>query len=226
VRAHAEAWERDADMLTALTPSGAEMLRRRWPDKRIEYLPHGCPTFFPPRKQSRGRVIGAFGFLEPHKGFWKLLDVLRAIPGSELLLVSHAKYPGSDARWEADAAGLPVRRYGEFMPVEESARLLAAEADVLVYWYDEAGCVSASGAARVGLATGVPVLTSPTTWFEDLADVTYQPADLVDGVRRLFDDTELRDRLASAARDYCHEHSWMKTSERHVKLWRGLESLN
>ena len=45
---------------------------------------------------------------------------------------------------------------------------------------------------RVGLATGVPVLTSPTSWFADLRDVTYQPADLEEGVRRLLEDTQLR----------------------------------
>jgi glycosyltransferase involved in cell wall biosynthesis len=226
VRGDAQPWERDASLLTALTPAGAETLRRRWPGKKVEYVPHGCPTFFPPRKKTRGRVIGAFGFLEQHKGFRKLLDVLRAIPDSELLLVSHPKYADKEAQWSSEAAGLPVRHYTQFMPVEESARLLASEADILVYWYDDTGPVSASGAVRVGLATGVPVLASPTKWFEDLHEVTYQPADLIDGVRRLFDDTTLRDELTSAARDYCHQNSWARTAERHLTLWRSLDATN
>jgi glycosyltransferase involved in cell wall biosynthesis len=219
-------WEREARVLTALTEAGARMLRERWPRKRVEYIPHGCPTWFPPRKAARGRVIGAFGFLEPHKGFWKLLDALRAIPDSELLLVSHSKYPANEERWSRDAAGLRVRHYKEFMPVGEAARLLAAEADILVYWYDESTHVSASGAVRVGLATGVPVLASPTKWFADLRAVTWQPADLVSGVRRLFDDTRLRDELTSAASEYCQENSWIKTAERHEALWRSMDALN
>ena len=85
------------------------------------------------RKRKRGRVIGAFGFLHPHKGFWKLLDVLRALPDTELLLVSHAKHAQDEQRWLSDAAGLPVRHYRDFLPVEEAARLLAAEADVLAF---------------------------------------------------------------------------------------------
>ena len=216
VRGEARPWERETQLLTSLTESGAEMLRARWPGKRVEYLPHGCPTWFPRRKQTRGRVIGAFGFLEPHKGFWKLLDVLRAMPGAELLLVSHSKNRNNDERWSNDAAALAVRHYREFMPVAEAARRLAAEADILVYWYDDAAHVSASGAVRVGLATGVPVLASPTNWFNDLRGVTYQPADLFEGVRRLFDDTALRDGLTAArARLLPRAQLGQRIAERH-----------
>jgi glycosyltransferase involved in cell wall biosynthesis len=226
VRGDVQPWEREADVLTALTLAGTEALRARWPGKRVEYIAHGCPTWFPPRKKTRGRVIGAFGFLEPHKGFWALLDALRAIPDSELLLVSHAKYPQNEEAWSRAAEGLPVRRIGAFLPVADAARLLAAEADVLVYWYAETGHDSASGAVRVGLATGVPVLASPTRWFRELREATFQPDDLVSGIRRLFDDTQLRDTLTAAARDYCHEHSWPKTAERHAALWRSLDAAN
>jgi glycosyltransferase involved in cell wall biosynthesis len=223
VRHELPAWERETDALVALTQSGTQMLRRRWPDKRVECIPCGCPTWFPPRKKRRGRVIGAFGFLEQHKGFWRLLEVLRSLPQTELLLVSHAKNPEMEARWSKVAAGLPVRHHKEFLPVAEAAQLLAAEADILVYWYDEISQASASSAARVGLATGVPVLTSQTSWFEDLRDVTFQPRNLVGGIEQLLDDTALRERLAANARDYCHEHSWPRTAERHLALWHSLE---
>lgn len=217
-------WEREADALVTLSESGKQMLRERWPKKRIECIPCGCPTWFPPRKSRRGRVIGAFGFLEAHKGFWRLLDLLRALPDTELFLVSHARSREIEARWSKAAAGLPVRHHKEFLPIEDAARLLAAEADILVYGYDDIAFASTSSAVRVGLATGVPVLTSPTRWFEDLRDVTFQPQDLNEGVRQLLEDPELRDRLTSAARDYCHEHSWYRTAERHLALWQSLEA--
>jgi glycosyltransferase involved in cell wall biosynthesis len=226
VRSDVQAWEREANVLVSLTASGAEVLRARWPGKRVAHLPHGCPTWFPARKKTRGRVIGAFGFLEPHKGFWKLLDVLRAMPDAELLLVSHSKHRANEEQWARDATGLRVRHHHRFLPVADAARLLAAEADILVYWYDDVTHHSASGAVRIGLATGVPVLASPTNWFTELRDVTYQPADLAGGVRRLFDDTDLRDALTSRARDYCHANSWPVTAERHQQLWRSLDALN
>lgn len=220
-------WERDANVLTALTQRGAAMLRARWPDKRVEYLPHGCPTWFPPRKKASGLTIGAFGFLEYHKGFWQLLDLVRALPGTELLLVSHSKNHEKNEQWARDAAGLPVRHCSDFMPVEAAARLLAAEADILVYWYDELGeHASASGAVRVGMATGVPVLASATNWFKDLEGPTYQSADLIEGARRLLDDTALREETTSAARDYCHQHSWTNIAKRHVALWQSLDPVN
>src|SRR5262249_29044808 len=53
VRRDTQPWEREAHLLTALTQAGAQMLRARWPDKRVEYLPHGCPTWFPSRKKTR-----------------------------------------------------------------------------------------------------------------------------------------------------------------------------
>lgn len=220
----ARAWEPEADLLIALSSQGANQLKGRWPDRTVRYLPVGCPTWFPPRKQRPGRVIGAFGFLAPHKGFWRLLDAVRQIEGSELVLYSYSKWPELEVRWEQSAAGLPVRRVREFLPIEEVARRLAAEVDVMAFWYDDAAQASASSAVRVALATGVPVLASSTGWFSDLKPVTFQPADLQAGLRRLFDDDSLRRTLTAAAYDYCHENSWPRAAERHLALWRELEA--
>jgi glycosyltransferase involved in cell wall biosynthesis len=224
VKADSESWERQADVLVTASRRGAELLRSKWPGSRVEHIPHGCPTWFPRRKRTRGCVIGAFGFLSPYKGFWQLLDVLRRLPATQLLLFSHARSREFEERWEADAAGLPVVREPRYLPTAEAARRLAAEADILVYWYDEVPHASASGAVRIGLATGVPVLASPTAWFEDLLEETFQPTDLVEGVQRLLDDTPLRRRVVAAARDHCHDHSWARIAERHVALWRELEA--
>jgi glycosyltransferase involved in cell wall biosynthesis len=220
----ARAWEREADALVAFTARGVRHLRSRWPSRRVEHIPHGCPTWFPPRKSQRGRVIGAFGFLERYKGFWHLLKVLRAVPDTELVLFSFAKRQEIETEWEAAAAGLPVRRERAYLPTAEIARRLAAEADILVFWYDDVPHASASGAVRVGLATGVPVLTSRVAWFEELREVTYQPEDLIEGVRRLLDDTALRTELVAAAQEYCHAQSWPHIAERHLALWRTLDS--
>jgi len=226
VQTQARRWEQEATALVSLTQRGAEVLKARWPKQTVHYLPHGCHTWFPPRKRTRGRVIGAFGFLEAHKGFWKLLDALRKLheagDDAELLVFSHAKNAANGVAWDAAAAGLPVRRVDDFLPGEEIARRLAAEADILVFWYDESAHASASGAVRIGLATGVPVLTSATRWFEELRECTYQPPDLEAGIRRLLEDSKLRDGITAAAHDYCHAHSWQRSAERHRALWNSL----
>ena len=123
----------------------------------------------------------------------------------------------------AAAQGLPVRRCGEFLPVEEIARRLAAEADILVYWYHDLPFASASAAVRIGLASGVPVMTAPIPMFSELKDVTYQPDDLIAGIRRLLEDTALRDHVSEAAREYCNANSWARIAERHVALWQRAE---
>jgi glycosyltransferase involved in cell wall biosynthesis len=220
---HARPWERRADVLAALTDHGAAMLRARAGGRRVVRLSHGCPDWFPARKAARGRVIGSFGFLERHKGLFRLLDVVRALPGSELVLYSHVRTAAAGRDFARAAEGLPVRWTDAFLPTRTVARRLAAECDVLVFWYDEVPHASTSGAARVGLATGVPVLTSPTGWFADLHDVTYQPPDVVEGVRRLLDDSSLRASLAGAARDFCAEHAWRRVAADHLTLWQSVE---
>jgi glycosyltransferase involved in cell wall biosynthesis len=187
-------------------------------------LHHGCPTWFPPRKRERGRTIGTFGFLEAHKGVFGLLDVLRSLPGTDLVLHSHPRSPATERRFLRASAGLPVRWHRDYAPAAEIAQRLAATCDVLVFWYDEVAVSAASGAVRVALASGVPVLTSPTTWFADLAGATYQPAHLVEGLERLLADDDLRAEVVERARDHCHDHSWSRSAAEHLDLWESLEA--
>ena len=153
---------------------------------------------------------------------WRLLDVLRQIPGSELLLFASAKAPEIDQHWREATKGLPVRRVAEYLPAQEIAPRLAAEADVLAYWYDEVDHYSASGAVTLGLASGVPVLASPTSWFHDLRDVTFQPPNLLDGMKQILDHSELRENLSERACAYCEDNSWPRVAEKHLALWDSL----
>jgi glycosyltransferase involved in cell wall biosynthesis len=216
-------WEREADALVALTKAGTEQLRQKWPDKRVVHIPHGCHEYFPPRKTKREAVLGCFGFAGGHKGMQRLLDLQRAIPGSRLAVYSHTRGdPGSHVLSD-HADGDRVRLVTTFLPPEEVATRLAAECDLLVFWYDQAGGVfSASGAVLIGLASGVPVMTSPTGWFGDLRDATYQPTDPVEGARRLLEDDELRQRLVESAHNHCRENSWERTAQRYRALWESL----
>jgi glycosyltransferase involved in cell wall biosynthesis len=117
---------------------------------------------------------------------------------------------------------VPVRRVAEFLDEAEIARRLATEADVLVFPYAQPRFAAVSGAVRVGLASGVPVLTTPTTWFSDLRAATLQTDDLAGGIARLLDDAALRDELTAAARQHCAEHSWARAARRHVELYESL----
>jgi glycosyltransferase involved in cell wall biosynthesis len=221
---HMRAWEREAGVLVAHSEAARDLLRTRWPQKRIEHVPHGCPTWFPPRKRRRGRTIGAFGFLERHKGFLRVLDALTQLPETDLLLFAHARSADFAQEWRDATAGMPVRWVDDYLPVEEVAQRLAAEADVLVFPYDEVPHLSSSGAVRVGLATGVPVVTSGARWFDELGDAVHRSDVVVEGIGTVLEDAALRTRLTAAAREYCETNSWPRVSDRHVALWRELEA--
>lgn len=226
VPATTDAWEDDVAALVAHSAEAAALLRERRPRRRVELIPHGCPTWFPPRRARRGRVVATFGFLEPHKGLEALVDAAAALGGrdavEELLLIGSTRAAWADEWFAGLDLPVPVRRVDGFLPEDEIARRLAAEADVLVFPYVQPRFAAVSGAVRVGLASGVPVLTSPTTWFSDLCHTTLQTDDLAAGIARLLDDTALRDELSAAAREHCEAHSWARVARRHADLYASL----
>jgi glycosyltransferase involved in cell wall biosynthesis len=167
-------------------------------------------------------VVATFGFLEPYKGTDRLLAAAAALGDVELLLIGSCREAWADEWFASLDLPVPVRRVTAFLPEDEIARRLAAEADVVVFPYAPPRFAAVSGAVRVGLASGVPVLTSPTTWFSDLRDATLQTDDLAAGIARLLDDTALRDDLTAAARDHCHAHSWARTAQRHTELYASM----
>jgi glycosyltransferase involved in cell wall biosynthesis len=221
-------FERDMDGLVALTARGAARLAARNPSIPCAHIPLGCPTWFPPRKPTAGRVIGAFGFLGPHKGFAALLEAVRALKGTSLLLFSHAHDPASGAAFDAASRGLNVLRVDTFLDSAEVARRLAAECDVLAFWYRdilaEGGPAYASGAVTVGLATGVPVLTSPAACFDDLGEAVFRAANLADGLATLLHDRALAARTAAVAHDYCHDNDWAASARRHRAFWARIRT--
>ncbi len=222
VRSTPEPWEADVSAIVVHSREAADQLRARLPSQRVEHIPHGCWTWFPPRKPTRDMVIGTFGFVEPHKGIAQLLAAAGRITGAEMVVYGSTKSEGGNEWWEQLPKSVPVRRNAAYLETADVARRLAAEADILVYWYDEPSFAAVSGAVRVGLASGVPVLTSPTRWFSDLRHVTYQPAELIDGLDRLLDDTALRQDLVAAARQHCADNSWARVAHRHRQLYASL----
>ena len=221
---HEAEFERDATALVALTRRGFRTLQATRPGRICAHIPHGCPTWFPPQKRQRGRVIGAFGFLGRHKGFFELLETVGQLGNVELILFSHAHDAALAAAFDRSAAGLPVRRIDAFLPAEQVARRLAEEADVLAFWYRDASNDYASGAVHVGLATGVPVLASRVACFDDLEGAVHRTDDLARGLGELLDDTVLRERVVAAARDYCNDNAWARTAARYRALWTQIRS--
>jgi glycosyltransferase involved in cell wall biosynthesis len=199
----AHAWERDATALVATTAAGAEALAARWPGKRVEHIPYGCPTWFPARKRRRGRVVA---LLEP-ESVDAAADALARAGGGELVLVGGTRASARRGVRVVDAPG-SARRL---------AAVLAREADVVVLPRS-----AGPETARTVLASGVPVLAPGGS--ADLEDATHRDDDLAAGLDRLLGDPELGRRLTASARELCHAHAWARVARRHLELWAALEA--
>ncbi|MEJ2212310.1 MAG: glycosyltransferase, partial [Anaerolineae bacterium] len=85
----ARAWEQAADVLVALTAPAAARLRGRWPHKRIEVIPPGCPPWRPSPRPAGGRTVAVLGDAgaATEDLVEALLEALRALPGARLLVL-------------------------------------------------------------------------------------------------------------------------------------------
>jgi glycosyltransferase involved in cell wall biosynthesis len=222
VNGRAEAWEQCADVLIALSAPAAERLRARWPRKRVEHIPPGCPPWRAATRKGTGRVVAIVGLPLSEDGARELVDAMATVPRARLLVFGSRPEGRAAGLWTEAARRLRVR----FEPLppssEELARRLNEEADAVVFW-DHEGCyLAASHTARIALASGAPVLTSPTSQYADLAAATFQPEDLGAGLREVLESRTRSAELAGAARAFCEEASWPRIAALHLVLWRTL----
>jgi hypothetical protein len=168
-------------------------------------------------------VIGTFGFLLPGKGLTELIHsfalILKAYPTAYLLMVN-ADYPLPESHEERERCRAlvrlleiedRVRMTSEFLEVEETLFLLSA-CDVIVYPYQRSD-ESASGAVRLGLAAGRPVVTTPLPTFSDISDVVHQlggtgPTEIAEGIISLLRDEESTADLLQRQRDWVRANGW------------------
>lgn len=125
-------------------------------------------------------VIASYGFFLPHKGLIELISVVHGLrqQGRDVhLLLLNAEYPSPISRQAIAEAKQRIRTLGmdtyvtlvtDFLDDDVSLNILG-RCDVLVYPYrtTEQG---ASGAARFGLASGRPVVTTDLPIFAEFED--------------------------------------------------------
>jgi glycosyltransferase involved in cell wall biosynthesis len=181
-------------------------------------------------------VIGTFGFSLPGKGLTELIHsfalILKAYPAAYLLMIN-ADYPTPASqeyreRCRAlvrllDIEGR-VRLINEFLDIDETLFLLTA-CDAIVYAYQRTE-ESASGAVRLGLAAGRPVLVTPLPVFSDLSEIIYQlsgtePRQIAEGILSLLDDEDRKTEVLRRQRDWVRANSWAAQAARLSNIIRG-----
>jgi glycosyltransferase involved in cell wall biosynthesis len=211
----------------------------------VTHLPHGFPQPVVDDAASirhelgidGSPVLGTFGFLRPHKGTLQMVQALRLLKRAHpraFLLAATALYPDSASqqyhdrcRREIAALGLEDSCYlsTEFLDHERILQILPA-ADVILLPYAEIAD-STSGAVRVALAAGRPVLTTRRRVFADVCDETFQlgggtASAIHRGVSRMLVDRPLRQQLVHRARERAARDSWTAIGRLYAKLLRAV----
>jgi glycosyltransferase involved in cell wall biosynthesis len=183
-----------------------------------------------------GPVIGTFGFLLPGKGLTELIHgfclLLRVYPAAHLLMIN-ADYPTPESQEQRERCQALIRLLemegnvsliNEFLDIEEALFLLSA-CDAIVFPYEHSG-ESASGAVRLGLAAGRPVLTTPLPIFSDLSGIICQlrgteAKDIAEGIVSLLEDEDRKAEVLQRQRDWVRANSWAAQAARMSNVIHG-----
>ena len=206
----------------------AELARMGVPPDRVEIIPSGVDLerFRPsgPREPTRAgwaRVLAA-GRLVPRKGFDDLIRAVARLTRTELVVLGGSGSEPEGRRLLDLAAKLEIADRVVLpgsVPAEEMPRWYRS-ADVVACtpWYEPFGLTPLEA-----MACGVPVVTYAVgglreSVVEGLTGLHVTPGDvseLVDAVRRVCVDRDLRERLARAASHRVHAYySWDLTASR------------
>lgn len=214
----------------------------------VMLFPHGVLPTPPAREASdadtptlarlRGkRVIATYGFLLPHKGVQPLIRAFERLARKDAklhLLLSTALYPsGVSVQEKRECVALieeldladRVTFVTDFLPDQESLALMQA-AELIVYPYQFTQ-ESASGAVRIGLASGRPVAVTPLSIFEDVAHAVHRlpgtdAEALAEGLGQLLDDPAALEALRERSAAWCEPRQWNKLSIRLLDLIDGV----
>lgn len=214
--------------------------------ENVTLFPHGVYATAPTPaglKASMGlegkRVVASFGFLMPHKGIRALIRAAALLreqePNLHLLLVN-ALFPSEASATELAACEQLAEELGmtanvtlvpDFLPESEALALLSC-AELVVYAYQHT-LESASGAVRMGIASGRPVAATPLPIFDDVAEAIeflpgITPEQLAEGMQRLLarlDDPAQRDEIESNTARWRAAHQWPTLCTRLLGLIDG-----
>jgi len=201
-------------------------------DENVVLLTHGVIDRVPLNKDAArsllglsafGPIIGTFGFLLPGKGLAELIHsfalVLRAYPATYLLMLN-ADYPTPESQEQREHCLALIHQLDlqdhvglihDFLDIEEILFFLSA-CDAIVYPYQRSE-ESASGAVRLGLAAGRPVLTTPLPTFSDVSEIVYQlpgtgAQAISEGIISFLGDEDRKAEVLRRQREWVRANSW------------------
>lgn len=208
----------------------------------VYVIPHGCYAFNKERlwnfyKSSRTFVQAGFGF--SYKNFSasiKACGILKSKGYADVFftaLFSESPYASMEHQSYYDELQGLVEQLG----LRENVAIIRGfQSDavldsffrtnqVAVFPYiQQAGheVFGASGAARLAMATNIPVITSSHNHFADLPTIKADsPEEIAIALEKLFNDPETKAKRLATQEKHIAEHTWAKTAERYIKAFES-----
>lgn len=218
--------------------------------QNVSLIPHGV-TYVPglPEPVARNPLvirIATYGFLLPGKGIPELITAFmllkqRLATGQNQpqvrLELFNALYPAEVSRlaWRESSklAGLvgfedDICLHMQYQDNEQALRELMA-CDLVVFPYQQTR-ESASGAVRMGLASGRPVVCTPLGIFNDVAGIVHflpdiTPQGMAEGLFHLVTDVVLRHSKHQQQQAWLQTHAWQRVARRMESVILSSEQL-
>lgn len=188
---------------------------------KLHVVPHGCHPLRPKSPisnneyRNRKFTIATFGTMRHEKGFKHVIEAARRTDAKALILSRLDKNNGS-AMAEYEQAirstdGVDVEFVTDHLSNEDILNRLSV-ADCLVFAYPiTSKYVATSGAIRLGMASGVPIVCTDAHRFSCLDQEVLKvdsEQELVQGITMVRSDANLRARILRSAERYLRDNDW------------------
>ncbi len=226
---------------------GKQILKKLGNTNNIFVIPHGCVEFADEDKTELWNIfqtpypIVQFGFGFFYKGVDRVLDAIHYLKRSDPKFkeifycylcsdnvhtsIVHTQYydflvKKIDELKLHDNAVI-IRKYQTEQMIKNYLR--TAKIAVFPYVGDPKNMVyGASGAIRVAMACGIPVIASSCHQFDDLEGVIPRPAnfaELADEIDEIFSNEAHKKNIQERAKRYIKDNNWDVSADRYIKLY-------
>lgn len=187
-----------------------------------------------PTVQPTQGLIASFGFLLPHKGILELIKAVELLHEKGMfikLLLLNSIHPAPVSQHEKNIiinylASSPIKDFvfmnNDFLEDLEILTLLK-QSNLIVYPYQNTQ-ESSSAAARFGLLSLRPILTTPLSIFDDIKHISFQTKDTtVQEIANSIKHILSLDYDSTAQKEWVEKNSWHKISQRFYNTIEALQ---
>ena len=231
---------------------GKQVLKKLGNTNNIFVIPHGCVKFAEDEKTELWNIfqtpypIVQFGFGFFYKGVDRVLDAIHYLKKSDLKFkeifycylcsdnyhtsVVHAQYYDFLIKKIEDLDlhdnAVIIRKYQTEQMIKNYLR--TAKIAVFPYVSDPKNTVyGASGAIRVAMACGIPVVASSCHQFDDLEGVVPRPSnftEIAEELDEIFSNESYRKEILKKSETYIDNNTWSISADRYINLYYQINS--